>query len=58
MEHYIIVLPLKHGAFWKRILLMHPYMPVLPAPLRPGHAPDSGAGGARPGKNGSLWGAG
>ncbi|NCO68264.1 MAG: hypothetical protein COY75_05105 [Nitrospirae bacterium CG_4_10_14_0_8_um_filter_41_23] len=31
-----------------------PHAPPLPAPLRPGHAPDSGAGGAMPPMNVSL----
>jgi hypothetical protein len=35
---------LKHGAFFEIDILMYPYIPVLPAPLRE----------ARPGKNGAL----
>jgi len=70
-EKIVLVNPapvLKHGAFfgvdpalYQRggvDILMHPYIPVLPAPLRPGLAPQSGAGKGRPGKNGALWGAG
>jgi hypothetical protein len=49
---------LKHGAFCEVDILMHAYIPVLPAPLRPGLAQQSGAGGARPGKSGTLRGEG
>ena len=59
---------LRHGTFFEVDpaplircgvdILMHPYIPVLPAPLRHGLASQSEAGGARPGKNGALRGAG
>jgi hypothetical protein len=39
---------LKHGAFFEIFILMYPYIPVLPAPLRE----------ARPGEKGALGSAG
>jgi len=45
---------LTHETFFEGDILMHVYIPVLPAPLRPGLPPQSGAGGARPERNRPL----
>ena len=41
---------LRQGAFFEGDILMHLYITVLPAPLRPGLAPQSGGGRSEAGE--------